>query len=89
MKTKINNFEESVGFAKFSQYIFYRTYSEYMLTLLTADICYNIVIISSKYSLFYFEGIAPGDVQEVYMGNVISAAAGQAPARQATLAAGK
>ena len=32
--------------------------------------------------------VAPSDVQEVYMGNVIAAAAGQAPARQAALGAG-
>ena len=32
--------------------------------------------------------IEPGDVQEVYMGNVCQAAAGQAPTRQATLFAG-
>lgn len=30
-------------------------------------------------------GIAPTDVQEVYMGNVLQAAQGQAPARQAAL----
>ena len=33
--------------------------------------------------------IQPKDVQEVYMGNVCIAAAGQAPARQAALGAGK
>ncbi|KNE66557.1 acetyl-CoA C-acetyltransferase [Allomyces macrogynus ATCC 38327] len=33
-------------------------------------------------------GIKPADVEEVYMGNVVSAGAGQAPARQATLFAG-
>eukprot|EP01089_Gocevia_fonbrunei_P014063 TRINITY_DN3772_c0_g1_i2.p1 TRINITY_DN3772_c0_g1~~TRINITY_DN3772_c0_g1_i2.p1 ORF type:complete len:416 (+),score=126.92 TRINITY_DN3772_c0_g1_i2:38-1285(+) len=33
-------------------------------------------------------GIQPNDVQEVYMGNVISAGMGQAPARQATIFAG-
>lgn len=33
-------------------------------------------------------GIKPDDVQEVYMGNVVSAGSGQAPARQATLGAG-
>ena len=32
--------------------------------------------------------IKPEDVQEVYMGNVVSAGSGQAPARQATLGAG-
>ena len=36
-----------------------------------------------------FKGIAPSDVEEVYMGNVISAGLGQAPARQAAIAAGK
>src|SRR4051812_14265791 len=33
-------------------------------------------------------GIRPGDVDEVIMGNVISAGVGQAPARQAALKAG-
>src|SRR4029078_3668292 len=33
-------------------------------------------------------GIAPGDVQEVIMGNVLPAGQGQAPARQASLKAG-
>ncbi|KAJ3099699.1 erg10, acetyl-CoA C-acetyltransferase [Phlyctochytrium planicorne] len=33
-------------------------------------------------------GLAPGDVEEVYMGNVVSAGIGQAPARQAALKAG-
>ena len=33
-------------------------------------------------------GIVSGDVQEVYMGNVCQANLGQAPARQAALAAG-
>jgi acetyl-CoA C-acetyltransferase len=33
-------------------------------------------------------GIAPGDVQEVILGNVVQAGEGQAPARQAMLAAG-
>ena len=33
-------------------------------------------------------GIAPGDVQEVIMGNVLSAGQGQAPARQAAIGAG-
>jgi len=33
-------------------------------------------------------GISHGDVQEVYMGNVISGGMGQAPARQATIFAG-
>ncbi len=33
-------------------------------------------------------GIQPGDVQEVYMGNVLTANEGQAPARQAALGAG-
>ena len=33
-------------------------------------------------------GIKPDEVQEVYMGNVVSAGSGQAPARQATLGAG-
>jgi acetyl-CoA C-acetyltransferase len=33
-------------------------------------------------------GIKPADVQEVYMGNVLSANLGQAPAKQATLGAG-
>ncbi len=33
-------------------------------------------------------GIAPGDVQEVYMGNVLTAGQGQAPAKQASLGAG-
>lgn len=32
--------------------------------------------------------LAPGDVEEVYMGNVLSAGMGQAPARQAALQAG-
>src|SRR3954462_10792376 len=33
-------------------------------------------------------GVAPGDVQLVHMGQVLQAAAGQAPARQAALYAG-
>ncbi|KAJ3192267.1 erg10, acetyl-CoA C-acetyltransferase [Irineochytrium annulatum] len=33
-------------------------------------------------------GLAPSDVEEVFMGNVVSAGMGQAPARQATLKAG-
>lgn len=33
-------------------------------------------------------GITPGQVQEVYMGNVLSANVGQAPAQQASIAAG-
>merc|ERR1719154_767140 len=33
-------------------------------------------------------GVQPNDVGEVYMGNVLSAMAGQAPARQAALGAG-
>ena len=33
-------------------------------------------------------GAAPGDVQEVIMGNVLPAGQGQAPARQASLKAG-
>src|SRR4051812_16213455 len=33
-------------------------------------------------------GLAPSDVQEVIMGNVLSAGQGQAPARQASLKAG-
>jgi len=33
-------------------------------------------------------GIAPGDVQEVVMGNVLTAGVGQAPARQASMKAG-
>ncbi|KAI9008324.1 Thiolase, N-terminal domain-containing protein [Gaertneriomyces semiglobifer] len=33
-------------------------------------------------------GIKPSDVEEIYMGNVISANVGQAPARQATILAG-
>ena len=33
-------------------------------------------------------GVAAGDVQEVYMGNVLSAGQGQAPAKQASLGAG-
>ncbi|NNC94891.1 MAG: acetyl-CoA C-acyltransferase [Chitinophagales bacterium] len=33
-------------------------------------------------------GISPGDVNEVFMGNVLTANVGQAPARQAALAAG-
>ncbi|XP_067950416.1 uncharacterized protein [Watersipora subatra] len=33
-------------------------------------------------------GIQPSDVQEVYLGNVVQAGAGQAPARQAVLGAG-
>jgi acetyl-CoA C-acetyltransferase len=33
-------------------------------------------------------GLAPGDVQEVLMGNVLSAGQGQAPARQASIKAG-
>jgi acetyl-CoA C-acetyltransferase len=33
-------------------------------------------------------GVAPGDVDEVFMGNVLPAGQGQAPARQASLAAG-
>ena len=34
------------------------------------------------------QGVSPKDVEEVYMGNVISAGMGQAPARQAALGAG-
>ena len=33
-------------------------------------------------------GLSPNDVQEVYMGNVVSASVGQAPARQASIFAG-
>lgn len=33
-------------------------------------------------------GLIPSDVQEVFMGNVISASIGQAPARQAAIYAG-
>ncbi|CAI5472149.1 unnamed protein product, partial [Closterium sp. Yama58-4] len=33
-------------------------------------------------------GLGPADVEEVYMGNVLSADLGQAPARQAALGAG-
>lgn len=33
-------------------------------------------------------GIDPSEVQDVYMGNVLQAAVGQSPARQATLKAG-
>lgn len=33
-------------------------------------------------------GLLPSDVQEVFMGNVISASIGQAPARQAAIYAG-
>ena len=33
-------------------------------------------------------GIQPGDVEELYLGNVVSANLGQAPARQALIAAG-
>ena len=33
-------------------------------------------------------GIKPADVEELYMGNVVSAGLGQAPARQALIAAG-
>lgn len=33
-------------------------------------------------------GITPEDVQEVYMGNVITAGEGQAPTRQVALGAG-
>src|SRR5699024_9988906 len=33
-------------------------------------------------------GVAPADVQEVFMGNVLPAGLGQAPARQAAIAAG-
>ena len=38
--------------------------------------------------LIYNPGITPEDVQEVYMGNVITAGAGQAPTRQVALGAG-
>lgn len=34
-------------------------------------------------------GIQPSDVQEAYLGNVVSAGIGQAPTRQAILKAGK
>ncbi len=37
---------------------------------------------------FERSGVAPSDVEQVYMGNVLTAGVGQAPARQATLAAG-
>src|SRR5687768_14693369 len=33
-------------------------------------------------------GVAPGEVEEVILGNILSAAVGQAPARQAALGAG-
>ena len=36
----------------------------------------------------YYVGISNEDVQEVFMGNVCSAGAGQAPTRQAALGAG-
>ena len=35
-----------------------------------------------------YTGLVPSDIQEVYMGNVISAGAGQAPARQVVIEAG-
>jgi acetyl-CoA C-acetyltransferase len=34
-------------------------------------------------------GLKPEQIEEVYLGNVLQANIGQAPARQATLAAGK
>lgn len=37
---------------------------------------------------FLFSGIAPEEVKEVYMGNVLQAGEGQAPTRQALLGAG-
>ncbi|KAG1693179.1 Acetyl-CoA acetyltransferase, mitochondrial [Nymphon striatum] len=40
------------------------------------------------YDLFSHKGISKDDVKEVYMGNVIQAASGQAPARQSALFAG-
>ena len=44
--------------------------------------------ICHSYYLLYNSGIAPGDVQEVYMGNVCTAGEGQAPTRQVALGAG-
>ena len=44
---------------------------------------------SVSHSFMYpLKGIAPEEVQEVYMGNVVQAMGGQAPARQAALFAG-
>lgn len=40
------------------------------------------------YATICFPGIAPEDVKEVYMGNVLQAGEGQAPTRQALLGAG-
>ena len=45
----------------------------------------NIVPLAFAFTL---TGIQPSDVDEVYMGNVLSAMSGQAPARQAALGAG-
>ena len=45
----------------------------------------NIVPLAFAFTLI---GIQPSDVDEVYMGNVLSAMSGQAPARQAALGAG-
>ena len=45
-------------------------------------------LICHSYSLLCTSGIAPGDVQEVYMGNVCTAGEGQAPTRQVALGAG-
>ena len=45
-------------------------------------------IVISICFLSLFEGIQPNNVGEVYMGNVLSAMSGQAPARQAALVAG-
>lgn len=38
--------------------------------------------------LFRLAGLKGGDIEEAFIGNVISAAMGQAPARQAVLGAG-
>lgn len=46
------------------------------------------VIFSELTLCFLCLGIAPEEVEEVYMGNVLQAGEGQAPTRQALLGAG-
>lgn len=43
---------------------------------------------TSSVSIFSYLGVSTDDVQEVFMGNVCAAGAGQAPTRQAALGAG-
>lgn len=55
------------------------------------DSCFEekkAVCIFNELTDFLCLGIAPEEVKEVYMGNVLQAGEGQAPARQALLGAG-